>query len=190
MYAMKRLMFGFLFPLVFAVSCGTPPEPVVSGGSSPSAVPAEPAVEAPVEAVFDPSKVTREVYDSTKTDVQQFISELNEIIRRRDYNAWVGHLGSAYLEEISSPEYLSRLSESAALRSQRIVLKSPRDYFDHVVVPSRSNSRVLDRVDDIEFKAENLVVAYALTPGGERRRLYGLEHEENGWKIVNLDKRD
>jgi hypothetical protein len=180
---MKGLNIVFLFALVLAVSCGTTPEPVKS--ADPVEVP--PVVvsaQGNPEPVFDPGTVTQEVYNTTKTDVQQFISELNQIIRRKDYRSWVNHLDTAYFSEITSSEYLSQISDSAALKSQKIVLKTPQDYFNHVVVPSRANNRVVDRVDDIEFVTQNRVVAYTLTPNGQRLRLYDLENTKDGWKVV------
>ncbi|MDR0623163.1 MAG: hypothetical protein LBG10_01895 [Treponema sp.] len=172
---MKR--FFFLFPLVFALSCRS--EPAVDPG--PGVKPESPKAAEPAAEVFDPGSISREVFDSTKVDVQQFIQNLNAIIRGRDYNAWVSHLGDDYYAEKSSPQYLSQVSEQPRLKTQKIVLSSAQDYFIHVVVPSRQN----DRVDDIEFVSPTRVKAYTVTPNGQRLRLYDLESSENTWKIIN-----
>jgi hypothetical protein len=121
------------------------------------------------------------VFDSTKVDVQNFIQNLNKIISRKDYKAWAEHLGEEYFAEISSPAFLSATSNQPRLRTQKIVLSSAEDYFNHVVVPSRAD----DRVDDIEFVGQNRVTAYRVTPGGQRLRLYELEGVGNSWKIIN-----
>ncbi|MDR1211571.1 MAG: hypothetical protein LBK40_04990 [Spirochaetaceae bacterium] len=142
----------------------------------------EPVVpDEPPDENFDPATISREIFDSTKIDVQQLIQDLNGIIRVRDYRAWVSHLSENYLRNISSPDFLAQISASARLRQQKIVLNSPEDYFNHVVVPSRAN----DRVDDIEFTSQNRVKAYTLTPNGQRLRLYELEKTGNSWKIMN-----
>jgi len=60
---------------------------------------------------------------------------------------------------ISSPAFLARVSESARLKNQKIVLRDLKDYFMYVVVPSRAN----DRVDDIEFIGQNRVKAFTVT---------------------------
>ncbi|MDR2901093.1 MAG: hypothetical protein LBV20_06195 [Treponema sp.] len=137
--------------------------------------------EEPVEEeAFDPSSITQEVFEEAKSDVQIFIEELNQIIRNRDYQAWITHLGPNYLEAISDPGFLARISESARLATQKIVLERPEDYFLYVVVPSRAN----DRVDDIEFIGKNQVKAFTVTPRGQRLRLYNLEKNDDNWKII------
>jgi hypothetical protein len=176
---MKRSIFYVLFPLIFMPGCGSPPAAV------PEPEPAlEETVTQPPAAVigeFDPGSISREVFDSTKTDVQNFIEDLNRIIRSRNYEVWISHLGDEYFAEKSSPEYLAQISEQPRLKTQKIVLNTARDYFIHVVVPSRQN----DRVDDIEFVSPTRVKAYTVTPNGQRLRLYDLESSENTWKIIN-----
>ncbi len=135
----------------------------------------------PVAESFDPSTITKEEYDSTKSDIQALIQELNTIIRTQNYNAWVDHLGPKYMAAISSPAFLARVSESARLKNQKIVLRDLKDYFIYVVVPSRAN----DRVDDIEFIGQNRVKAFTVTEKNQRLRLYDLEKTDQGWKIVN-----
>jgi hypothetical protein len=173
---MKSFIFYLLFPLVFAVSCQSKP----AAGQDP--VPAEAPPQAVVEeAEFDPGSISQEVFDSTKIDVQRFIEDLNNIIRSRNYDEWASHLGDEYLNKTSSPEYLSQVSEQPRLKTQKIVLNSPQDYFIYVVVPSRAN----DRVDDIEFVSQTRVKAYTVTPNGQRLRLYDLESTGDTWKIIN-----
>ena len=194
--SMKRI--GILFCLVLWVfiSCQNEAEPVQTkapGTSQGTAAgrPPEQAQQAPAKAettspapsivAFDPSSVTREERETTMTDIQHLIERLNGIIRAKNYNAWVSNLSPNYFALISSPEYLDRISQSNALTSQKIVLKSAQDYFTYVVVPSRTN----DRVDDIEFESRTRVKAYTINNRGERLRLYDLERTGNEWKIVN-----
>jgi hypothetical protein len=172
-------MLYVLFPLVFALSCGS--EPAVNPPVETAPVEAASQPTAVEEADFDPGTISQEVFDSTKTDVQQFIADLNRIIRSRNYDIWVSHLGEDYFAEKSSPEYLAQVSEQPRLKTQKIVLNTAQDYFIHVVVPSRQN----DRVDDIEFVSPTRVKAYTVTPNGQRLRLYDLENSENSWKIIN-----
>ena len=171
------------------ISCGSGPEtvpPPETPSAAPESAPPEPAKVEPAPppappARFDPQSISQEEFNSTKVEVQRFIGDLNEVIRRRDYNAWKAILSADFLAEIASPAYLQRASESAALKSRNIVLKSPQDYFVHVVVPSRANSRV----DDIEFIGEQRVKAFTINANGQRLRLYDLEHSGNTWLIIN-----
>ncbi len=146
----------------------------------PAAKEAEAKAEEETEEMFDPSSITQEMFDEAKNDVQLLIEKLNQIIRNRDYHSWTTYLGQNYMDVISDPGFLNRLSESARLKNQKIVLGSAEDYFMYVVVPSRAN----DRVDDIEFMDINQVKAFTITPKGQRLILYNLEKEGGNWKIV------
>jgi len=114
-------------------------------------------------------------------EIQQLTQRLNGIIRAKDYNTWVTYLDPAYLARINSREFLETVSKSPAMVKQNIVLNSAFDYFNHVVVPSRANSRV----DDIEFISQNRVKAYTIDSKENKLRLYDLEKTGAGWKIIN-----
>jgi len=179
--------------LSMIISCGTKPEPVPA--SEPAVeqdeglVKSNPVIKetdsAPAADTFDPARITREYHSSTRAEVQHFIESLNQIIRSKNFRAWKAALSDEYFAEISSPENLSSMSEQPALKTRRIVLKTAEDYFTHVVVPSRANSRV----DDIEFISMNRVKAFTITKNraGEevRLRLYDLEKIDNKWTIIN-----
>jgi len=202
------LLFVLIF-LVF--SCGTGPQPVNSdnpGLSTPPAekvTPVEPVQEPPSqpvvqitipeEKVFDPGSISQEMFDATKADVQALIQNLNRIIRARNYNEWRTYLADSYFEEISSKAFLDERTDELYKRDltvatnlgrdprrvQKKILRTPKDYFDNVVVPSRSN----DRMDDIDFVSENRVKAYTMDTRGHRLVLYDLELINDKWKIIN-----
>ncbi|WP_148257247.1 hypothetical protein [Treponema primitia] len=184
---MKTLI--LIIPLIGLLSCASKPEspqPVAAPPIVAEAPPAEPVPEpvaAPVEEVFDPATVTVQEYTVTKAEIERFVTALNGIVKAGNYNGWLAYLAKAYIDEISSPEFLDRMSKTAPrLVSQKIVLKSAQDYFNHVIVPSRANSRV----DDIEFVTHTRVKAITenrITK--ERLRLYELERIDDLWKIVN-----
>ena len=174
-----------LVPLLF-VACKSTPATI---GDEPAADRA--ASGEPEPGNVDPGahgEVSQEVYDSTLAEVQRFIDNLNKTITGKDYASWRNYLSDEYFQQISSTEFLANASESPALKSKKVVLRSPNDYFINVVVPSRANSRV----DEIEFETDNMVRAYFVetrTVRGEqetrRLRLYGLIKIDDNWKIVN-----
>jgi hypothetical protein len=160
----------------------TEKKPVAEIAAPPAAEPEKTAQPAPAPAKkFDASKITKEQFDTTKSEIQKFIDDLNGIIQAKNYTAWKAALAPAYLQKISSPDYLYKFNNSIRLRLNRIVLRNVYDYFTYVVVPSRANYHV----DDIVFINDNRVKAYTMNKDGERLRLYELEKRENVWKIVN-----
>jgi len=118
------------------------------------------------------------------------VEKLNLIIKNKDYAGWRNALTDEFFARVSSPEFLEKASQSALLRSKKIVLKTPGDYFMYVVVPARSNSSV----DEIEFMALNAVKVYyvektdktAASTDVRRLRLYELiKKSGDTWKIID-----
>ena len=181
---MEKLKWGMVvfFVGLAVISCKSAP---LSEAAVPETAAPEPAaVELPPpvpEETFDPAKISQEVFDSTKVDVQRFIGNLSRIIRGKDFNSWKALLSPSYVALISSPEFLKVTSELPRLKTQNIVLQSPQDYFNQVVVPSRAN----DHVEDIEFVSQNRIKAFTINEKGQRLRLYELENTGNNWLIID-----
>jgi len=131
----------------------------------------------------DSETVNRERYERTLAEVRGFIDSINKIIEGKNYKEWVNSLSDKYYANISSSEFLARQSELPGLKTRRIVLRTPEDYFENVVVPSRANSQV----DDITFDDNNDTVrAIHINPKDKQRlRLYVLQKIGNDWKIVD-----
>lgn len=164
-----------------AVSCAStpspkPPKEPVSIEAQPQAATSPPPQEQPA---FDPTKITAEVKTATFVDVRALIESLNQIIRRQDYDAWISHLTSEYVDFYSDPLILAKYSEYPIIKRKGIKLQTLKDYFINVVYPSRQN----DKVDDIEFVRENLIKAITVSQKGERNILYMLEKQGDAWKI-------
>ena len=161
--------------------------------SQPPAVDPYPAEEAVEEEVSASNfTISQEVYDLTLAEVKVFVDELNALIQKKDYNSWKDALSDEFFARISSPEFLATASEAAVLKSRKIVLKTPNDYFLQVVVPSRSNSKV----DAIEFTAADKVKVFYLeervrrndnnaTTEVRRLRLYELIKIDDTWKVID-----
>jgi len=134
---------------------------------------------------FDPNSISQAQFTATREEVQSFIEGLNKIISNKNYSAWRSALSNEYFRQISSSENLRQMSEQPALKNNNIVLRTPQDYFNYVVVPSRANSRV----DDIQFIGRNRVKAFTINKNraGEEQRLvlYDLEKVDNTWIIIN-----
>jgi len=206
---MKKSIFILLLISGLVLSCGTGPKPPEASSKPDQELPSTPyeakdnAEEAaavsggkPVEKVFDPNSISEEVYRTAKSEITVTIFELNWIIKARDYKAWVSHLADSYFSEISSREFLDERTEDLYRRDQIVaknlgrdpnlvekrILRTPMDYFNYVVVPSRAN----DSLDDISFLSEDRVRAYTIDERrGQRLVLYDLASINNKWLIVN-----
>jgi hypothetical protein len=208
---MKIIALPLFLSMILVLSCGSTPEvpvkvPVVEAVQTPPPVqvsPPEPepepqaeAVQAPPEReVFSPLSISEDRFAATKAEVQALIEDLNRIIRAKNYNQWIGFLSESYFENIRSPAFLEEKTEELYRRDmtiatntgknprtvQKKILRTARDYFDNVVVPSRQN----DHVDDIAFVTENRVKAYTVDTRGNKLVLYDLEIIDGKWKIIN-----
>jgi hypothetical protein len=181
---MKGKWLLLVLPLLGVFSCAGDPEPAEPEAPPPVVEVYQEPVAAPVpeEETFDPTTITQEVFEDTKSEIQRLVENLNRIISAKDYDSWLSYLGESRREEIHSPEYLQMTSETRALKSQGLVLKTAQDYFIYVVVPSRANARA----DDIEFVSQNRVKAYTVNQNGTSRlRLFDLEKNQGSWKIIN-----
>ena len=114
----------------------------------------------------------------------EFVENLSTLIDNRDYDRWKSLLSDEYYARISSRQFLENFSNSPILRSRGITLRSTNDYFVHVVVPARANSRV----DEISFICENIVGVFFIDtsrPEPRRLRLYMLRKIGDNWRIVS-----
>jgi hypothetical protein len=161
-----------ILPVQEAAQPVTPPE-------SPQPEPVVVETPPPEKAPFDPTKVTQQEYDTTKSDVQGLLDRLTKLIQDKDYDTWISYLTEEYVKKMSDPDYLAQQSESKVLQKFNIRLRSLKDYFFYVVVPSRK----VERVDEIVFISETHVKAYMFDDKGEKLLLYELEKKDNIWKI-------
>jgi hypothetical protein len=118
-------------------------------------------------------------YEEIFNEVRAFIESLNMVIQNKNYSRWRDTLSEELRREISSPKFLTTVSQSPPLKSRGIVLKKPEDYFYIVVVPSRASSQV----DKIEIINNNRVKAYYFRED-RYLRLYELERRGNSWMII------
>jgi hypothetical protein len=201
-----RRIFGIALAALFVLGCRTPSvepegeaEPI-----EPAVVAAEPEPEeAPEEVVEvepepdekpvidldeeigavvtepEPIDVPDVVYDQAFDEVEAVIAELNGIIYRGDFDAWLEYLTDRYRAIYSDPNVLAEVSRQPYLAQSYITVRSIEDYFEHVVRPSRPAGATLD---DLVFYSDTLVEAVT-TIRGEPAILYLLRKVDGEWKI-------
>lgn len=129
-------------------------------------------------SLVQPIQVSQEIFTQAFSQIEALINTLNDIIKREDYDAWTAFLSDDYKNRFAEPDYLLQLSQSAFLQKKDITLKTLKDYFIYVVVPSRANLRL----DDLAFLSETEVEAIMVV-GNRRVTLYRLIKIGNQWLI-------
>ncbi len=154
------------------------PEPVVEEKAPVEEVKPEPVAEKDtIIAEFGEVTITKETYDQTKTEMEKLVQQLNRITAAKDYTKWISFLSTEYQRLYSQAATLKTVSE--ALPVKGIKLKSLKDYFSYVFVPSRQNVRV----DDIKFVSPTRVNVI-MKQGNVSLLIYALENIDGNWKLL------
>lgn len=152
----------------------TKPEPeVLSKQSSGEAVD-----EDEVVVRFDTIAITKHTFFATKSEIELVVEDLNRIVLKKDYDRWQEYLSEDYRQTFSDPAMLESVSRSLPVKGIR--LKTLRDYFTYVFVPSRQNMRV----DDIQFVSPTRVYVIMEITQDSPAAIYILENTAFGWKLV------
>lgn len=185
-----------LCSLLLIVSCTTqpaeqtaqPPEETVPAPDTtvqvevqPAETPDFPVQEDPNEdivAQFENVTITKQTFNNTKTELEVVVNDLNRITFSRDYNSWLGYLSPEYRANFSDPQVLAEVSANLPIKG--IQLRSIKDYFNYVFVPSRQNMRV----DDIQFVSPTRVYVIMEISPGNPAAIYIIEKFGNTWKLV------
>lgn len=175
---MKKLLFITIISTFLLMSCLTPKdEEVVKDQPTEETIVAEEVTTPdPVDEVYE---VTEEEYEETFLQIDDFVAILNNIISKGDFNSWKEYLSESYIEKYGSKEYLKELSENPVLKDYGVKLKTLRDYFRFVVVPSRSEVKI----DEIQFVTEEKIRVYTYTQN-TKFVVYQLIRNESGWLIT------
>ncbi len=176
---MKKITY-ILIILILFTSCLTPKGEAVPEKEIVTVVEPEPEPEPIVEEIVDPEVfvVTEDQYDKTFEEIEIFIADLNKIISSRDFVEWQTHLSESYIKKYGDKEYLKELSDNPVLKDYGIKLKKLRDYFNYVVVPSRSSVVI----DEIQFVADGKIKAFTFT-NNEKFVVYLLLQNNDEWII-------
>ena len=152
---------GFVFAGAF-VSCGStnvapaPVEepPVEVAQPEPEPAQPEPAVEDDeyARSVGDVS-VDRNTFVDEKEQVLKIISELDTIMRSKDYNSWVTYVDQESIEYWMLRKNLQKAEKRLPVKG--IKLRDLRDYFNYVFIPARAGKTVSEirYISDTYIKA-------------------------------------
>ncbi len=152
-------------------------QPETETGETPAATTPD-ATDGDIVAQFENVTITKQTFITTKTELEAVVNDLNRITFSRDYNAWLEYLSPEYRANFSDPAVLAEVSANLPIKG--IQLRSIKDYFNYVFVPSRQNMRV----DDIKFVTPTRVYVIMEISPGNLAAIYIIEKFGNTWKLV------
>jgi hypothetical protein len=119
--------------------------------------------------------------DVLKEHMKNLFNYIEEIIARGDYTAWYNSLSASYKSYLNDGVNLKKMSsDSDILTNKGIILKSPKDYFEYVVIEAREG-QILKFKD---FKFIDLHHVKVIYERYEKERFeYNFIFEDSSWKL-------
>ena len=119
--------------------------------------------------------------DELNSKIRGLFETIEDKIISGDFNGWYNSLSSNYRSFIENPDELLRMSKkSAYLKRKKIVLRSAKDYFDYIVIPSREGI-ALKYVNFQQINEKNIKVNCMLD--GNANFVYDFVYENDSWKL-------
>ena len=119
--------------------------------------------------------------DELNSKIRGLFETIEEKIISEDFNGWYNSLSSNYRSFIENPDELLRMSKkSAYLKRKKIVLRSAKDYFDYIVIPSREGI-ALKYVNFQQINEKNIKVNCMLDDNANF--VYDFVYENDSWKL-------
>lgn len=97
--------------------------------------------------------VSKDSFQEDKKGIMETISELDEIIKNKDYNGWLKYISPKSKEYWSNPKNLANVANRLPVKG--IKIRSMKDYFLYVFIPARTNSKV----EEIRYISTTLIKA-------------------------------
>lgn len=97
--------------------------------------------------------VSMETYELDKRIILAKISELNEIMKSKNYKSWLNYIEKSSIDYWSMKSNLSNVSKQLPVKG--IQLKNLEDYFNYVFIPSRMGRRI----DEIRYISSTSIKA-------------------------------
>jgi len=124
-------------------------------------------------------EVSKETFNTDKSEILEIIEKLSGIMKHKDYAAWLNYLTPESKTFWSNQQNLAIVSQRLPIKNYR--LKNLQDYFEKVFIPSRIG-RV---VDEIRYVSTTKVKAVQYTE--EQDIIYYYFEKIDGRWYLHLD---
>ena len=128
--------------------------------------------------------VSKETFNADKAAILKKISELNDIMAKKDYNSWLKYISEDSKKYWSNSYTLLKASEKLPKELKGLKLKNLNDYFNYVFIPSRKGRQI----DEIRYNSAESVKAVQVTKSEEDNKTkitvyYNFVKEGGDWKV-------
>ncbi|OHD18264.1 MAG: hypothetical protein A2Y34_05855 [Spirochaetes bacterium GWC1_27_15] len=128
--------------------------------------------------VIDKDKITE---DQLKSFMKNLFTAIEEKIAMGDFDGWYSSISKGYKFYINDPVILKKMSEDSDFLSNRNVkLKTPKDYFEYVVIQARQG-KSLKFFDYKYIDKFNVKVICILDDS--LKFVYNFIYEDGSWKL-------
>lgn len=127
--------------------------------------------------------VSKETFNADKAAILKKISELNDIMAKKDYNSWLKYISEDSKKYWSNSYTLLKASEKLPKELKGLKLKNLNDYFNYVFIPSRKGRQI----DEIRYNSAEDVKAVQVTKTEDDKTkitvYYNFVKEDSDWKV-------
>ncbi|NLK46388.1 MAG: hypothetical protein GX297_07025 [Treponema sp.] len=124
--------------------------------------------------------ISKDDFVEDKKDIMKTIEELNEIIKKQDYEAWLKYVSPASKQYWNNPKNLAAVASRLPVKG--IKIRSMKDYFLYVFIPARQNSKV----EEIRYVSPT--ITKAVEPKEDEDLIfYIFEKSSSGDWLLKLD---
>ena len=127
--------------------------------------------------------VSKETFNADKAAILKKISELNDIMAKKDFTSWQKYISEGSKKYWSNSYTLLKASEKLPKELKGLKLKNLNDYFNYVFIPSRKGRQI----DEIRYNSAEDVKAVQVTKTDDEKTkitvYYNFVKEGGDWKV-------
>ena len=121
--------------------------------------------------------VSKDEFAEDKAEILRIISEMQKIMEKEDFDAWLKHIAPDSIRYYSNPVNIKKAQKK--LPDKTRVLYGIEDYFKYVFIPARKRSQVTE----IRYVSKTNIKAVELKDNGKVIAYYQFVKLDNKWLI-------
>lgn len=181
---MKKIINLFLITTIISLAIFSCASDNVEKVEKPSSTPQ--AVSKKSEAQLEYERATKDLvgevvsmdtYELDKKIILAKIAELNEVMKSKNYKAWIGYIDRNSVDYWSQKKNLSAVSKQLPVKG--LNLRTLEDYFNYVFIPSRMGRRI----DEIRYISSTSIKAVQVKNADDVIIFYNFKKVNGEWLV-------